>query len=462
MKIVSLQIEAFKRLRAVSIHPNGSLVQITGKNGQGKTSILDALWVALAGAGVSPKDPIRHGADKAMVRVDCGELTITRTFKRAGEDSYTTSIVVEAAGGAPVKSPQKVLDDLVGSLSFDPFAFTRLKPLEQFAELARFVPGVDFEKIQQEHDADFSRRTDINRRAKEEAAAANAMIVQAEASDEPVNVKELVDELAEVSTTNAAIQERQQKRAAARQQVADMAAKIATLKDAAVALRAQAQAKDDEAAAIEKERAELAARLERAPALPDPVDVEDLRRRINEAEQQNRVGEQLRLNSQRRKDHLERAAALEMESDQLTERMTARQAAKNKAIAEAKIPVQGLGFGEGFVTLNGVPFEQASDAEKLRASVAIAMAANPKLRVLRIRDGSLLDEDSINLLRGMLEESDFQCWIEQVDSSGKVGFVIEDGAVKGAETIEAPPPAAKPAPVKRQRPVLPPEGESEL
>ncbi len=69
-------------------------------------------------------------------------------------------------------------------------------------------------------------------------------------------------------------------------------------------------------------------------------------------------------------------------------------------------------------------------AEKLRASVSIAMAMNPKLRVIRVRDGSLLDEDGLRLLAEMADKSDYQIWIERVDSSGKVGFVLEDGHLK--------------------------------
>ena len=76
------------------------------------------------------------------------------------------------------------------------------------------------------------------------------------------------------------------------------------------------------------------------------------------------------------------------------------------------------------------PFDQASDAERLRASCAIAMRGDAKLRVLRVRDGSLLDEDSLRLLSEMAEAEDWQCWVERVDTSGKVGIVIEDGKVK--------------------------------
>jgi len=94
------------------------------------------------------------------------------------------------------------------------------------------------------------------------------------------------------------------------------------------------------------------------------------------------------------------------------------------------MPVDGLGFGDGIVTLNDLPFEQASDAERLRVSIAIAMATNPKLRVIRIRDGSLLDEDSMKMIAEMAKDGDFQYWIERVDSTGTVGIVLEDGEVK--------------------------------
>lgn len=48
MKIIALQAENVKRLVAIEIRPDGNLVQITGKNGAGKTSVLDCIWWALA------------------------------------------------------------------------------------------------------------------------------------------------------------------------------------------------------------------------------------------------------------------------------------------------------------------------------------------------------------------------------------------------------------------------------
>ncbi len=110
--------------------------------------------------------------------------------------------------------------------------------------------------------------------------------------------------------------------------------------------------------------------------------------------------------------------------------MEGRAAAKAAAIAGAEMPVPGLSFGDGEVLFDGLPLDQASQAEKIRISVAIAMAANPKLRVLCIRDGSLLDRESLRLLSELIESQDYQCWLEVTDDEGKTGVVIEDGAIR--------------------------------
>ena len=59
----------------------------------------------------------------------------------------------------------------------------------------------------------------------------------------------------------------------------------------------------------------------------------------------------------------------------------------------------------------------------------MAMALNPKLRVIRILDGSLLDADNLALITEMAAGADFQVWVERVADGSGVGVVIEDGSV---------------------------------
>jgi hypothetical protein len=49
--------------------------------------------------------------------------------------------------------------------------------------------------------------------------------------------------------------------------------------------------------------------------------------------------------------------------------------------------------------------------------------------VLCIRHGEALDEDGLKILAELAEENDFQIWMARVDSSGKVGIVLEDGMI---------------------------------
>lgn len=67
--------------------------------------------------------------------------------------------------------------------------------------------------------------------------------------------------------------------------------------------------------------------------------------------------------------------------------------------------------------------------------MAIALAANPKLPVVLIRDGSLLDEDGLRMVAEMAEARGAQVWLERVSNAGNVGVVIEDGRVKEIPTL---------------------------
>jgi hypothetical protein len=121
---------------------------------------------------------------------------------------------------------------------------------------------------------------------------------------------------------------------------------------------------------------------------------------------------------------------LQAEADTLTREMDAIDTEKSAALAAAKMPVPGLGFDVDGVSFNGTPFVQCSSAEQLRISMAMAMAMNPRVRVIRIKDGSLLDAESMTLVAELALEHDFQVWIERVADHGGVGIVIEDGRVE--------------------------------
>ena len=114
---------------------------------------------------------------------------------------------------------------------------------------------------------------------------------------------------------------------------------------------------------------------------------------------------------------------------------------KDKAdqLAAANFPIEGLSFDETGVRYQGLPFDQASSAEQLRVSVAMGIATNPKLRVMLVREGSLLDSESLALLRDLAEEHDTQIFLERVGTGEEMQVIIEDG--QGVESADLPLPA---------------------
>lgn len=407
-RIVEFYAENFKKLKVVSIRPDADVVEITGKNGNGKTSVLDAILGAIDGGRSLPMKPIHDGAESGIIRLDLGELIVTRRFKASETNAkgWTTDLIVEGKAGGRMKSPQDVLNALVGEFSFDPLAFTRLKEDEQFEALKAFVPGFDFEQSAALDRSDFAKRTDINREAKALRAQAEAITLPPGRVPAAVDTQSLENELARAGGVNADIERRRGARAAAEARMEDI---------------------DVQMKALAAERAELEKKLADAPPLPEPIDTAKVQSDLATGRAANKV----RADAQRRADLNAQAAEKEAESKALTAQMDKREEERQAAIKAAKMPVPGLGFHpEGYITLDGQPFSQASDAQQLRTGIAIAAAKNPQLRIARVRDGSLLDDDAMAALKDFAAENDIQVWIERVDSTGTVGFVLEDGELK--------------------------------
>lgn len=466
MKIIHLTAENVKKLKAVEITPTGAIVQVTGKNGAGKSSVLDSIFYALAGGKALPKEPIRRGEKSAHIKLDLGEIIVTRKFSEGGG----TSLVVEGTNGARFSSPQRMLDEMLGAISFDPLAFSRMEPKKQLDTLRQVSKlDVDLDALAGKNKTDYETRTEVNRSAKALRAQADGVTVPADLPDEPIDISALLADMEKASTHNAAIERRKATLESATALIAanrrkveeletgieaalneidreakgrvdELQAQIQRIKDRAAAdrdtLRNTTNAKAEE---LRQATQDLQATIDDSE-LPAPIDTASVRLQIEQARTVN-AGIEKRT---QRKRLEEQAEAQEARSKDLTLAIEARDQVKADAIAKAKLPIADISFGDDQVLYKGIPFDQASSADQLRASVAIAMAANPKLRVLRIKDGGLLDEDSMQLLREMTEAADYQVWIETVHANGPVAVEMVDGAAKGADVEAKPSPAAQP------------------
>ena len=86
IKINTLQVENVKRVKAVALEPSANgLTVIGGKNGQGKTSVLDAIAWALGGDRYRPSNAEREGSTlPPHIKL---ELSNGLTVERSGKNS---------------------------------------------------------------------------------------------------------------------------------------------------------------------------------------------------------------------------------------------------------------------------------------------------------------------------------------------------------------------------------------
>jgi hypothetical protein len=431
LKIISLTAENIKKLVAVHIVPTGNMVQLTGKNGQGKTSVMDCISWAFEGKAKIQQCPIRFGENNAWIEIDLGPYVVKRTFKTRKDGEWDTTITVTSKDGSEFKQPQTLLDTVFGDLAFDPLKFSRASRDEQVEMVEGLVKDFDFKKSRAEEALVYEERTVVNRKAKESSLTHMSFKDVPVPEPEKVDVKDLTQQLAEAGQANIAkeriVQEKDRAIDAATKEIQEAENNIITSENAIQEARKAIVDLEDviNRQRVRKTQAEGAKRLAQSIEPPKSVDINGLKTNLDSAQAKNAIHETWTKKNEAK----QLVEKYEAESKGLTTVIEGIQQKRRDAVANAGIPVVGISFSEEGVLLGTTPFEQASDAEKLRTSIAIAMAANPTLRVIRVRDGSLLDEEGMQLLAKMADEKDCQVWVERV-GSGTVGFELVDGSVK--------------------------------
>lgn len=444
MKIIEFRAENVKKLSLVHFKPELTkpLVIIAGKNGQGKSSLLDAVEMAIGGESHIPSKPLRRGQDKGSIDLDLGEYRVRRTFTPEGG-----TLTLWNRDGLKQPSPQAILNDLFNRHTFDPLAFKNAKPAER-TDMLKQLLGLDFTGLDQEKTTVFDERTAVNRdiKSKETLIRANPRAEGAPAEEQ--STAAIVDEQKKASEKNAANQQLRSVVTSRRGQlnvqnsavttavkrVDEITLEIVTLKKKLLVADITMREEQAKAKTLQDE---LTAAETAVTGLQD-IDLSPFAQRIRDLEQTN--------GKVRRNKEIDRHVAdltnYRRKAETLTDRLSAIERQKKEMIAAAKFPVAGLGLSDANeVTFNDIPFDQVNTADQLRVSVAIGLVLNPKLRVLMIHQGNDLDDDNLKLVAEMAAVADAQIWIERVSTSGEVSLILEDGHVKDQAPVEATPPA---------------------
>lgn len=136
MHVNVLEVQNYMKVDAFKVEANGKHVVISAANDSGKSSVVNALFDGINGINTKEHpDPVRHGADKAVIKIKTDQYIIERQIKPDGK----SSLVVKTLDGKKVAgmTPQKLLDGLISEYSLDPVQFWFRRPQDQIDDVLK-------------------------------------------------------------------------------------------------------------------------------------------------------------------------------------------------------------------------------------------------------------------------------------------------------------------------------------
>ncbi len=436
-KIVRCRVENILGAKEVEFSPMGDSVTIGGKNGQGKSSAIWALIMALGGKKQVPEKPVRDGAAKGSVVIELDDLVVRMEV----DSDRECKVRVESKEGARYSSPQSMLSALFGNLSFDPGAFMTLERASRVDTLFRLV-GLDFTELNERAGEVCEERRELGREVR---------VLQAQLDSAPFNDDVGLEEV-DISATITQIQEAQQKA----QEILTIQTDIREIEDDIRKRREDNEKRNeqikvferviedhiqmirdnDEMVGLYQQRVvDLAAdgakiNKDYAPSETLPR----LRLLLGDAERVNAI---VRANKQRTEIE-QRFTEKKCRHEGCEQELENIAAQKVELLKATSFPIDGLSFDGDDITFNGIPFAQVSESQKWEISTAIGFALNNR-GIVFLRSSGGLDKDSRERIRQRAAECGVQLFMEVVDDADDVQILIEDGTVKANRLVEEQP-----------------------
>lgn len=425
-QILSLSVQNILGAESIEFRPDGQSVTIGGANGEGKSSAIWALVMALGGKGQIPEKPVHDGEEFGMIAI---ELDKFQVHLRIDADRKQ-KLIVTSADGAKYQSPQALLDKLFGGLSFDPGAFKEMEPAKRF-ETLRSLVGLDLSDLKTEYEAVYSERRDVGRTVKELEGKIAGQELFTDAPDAEINVAETFEQ---IKSALAQVKSFKDIRDCAKSLHNDVLAlaekrterenKISELNKQIGELQAQVSAISAQITGNQESQRELNSRIdEKAEAAANEL-VNSLNTKIQEADS---VNKKVRHNAGV-KALQSSLGVLNTEQGVRTKKIEDLLRQKVARLAGVKFPIEGLSMDDEKFLYNSIPFDQLSESEQWEVSTAIGFALNPKGIVFMKNCGGL-DRKSRDRVRARAAEKGVQLFLEVVDDASDVQIVIAEGKV---------------------------------
>jgi DNA repair exonuclease SbcCD ATPase subunit len=451
LRLKNLLIENFKNIEKFSFDFNGGSYFITGKNGAGKSAILQAITSPLDSV-FRPTQAIKQGETHGSIEMEIEGVVdglpkgykIALYFNPAKKEGR---LVVKNQDGEDVKSPASALKSILGSIAIDPLEFSRLPTASTDAKkktkisVLKQLTGLDFTELDMKKYKLTQDKTILNAsiKAKENDLTTHTMsqedLMKYEKPIDEAPIKEefnaLGEKIAAWSDANSRVAKHEENVEAID---AAIAAKGGSIENFEEQIRSLTERIRQEKLGIEqlgKDKIAAQEKLALGKAWqaknPSAPSSQDISRRMEEARDHNDKHKRvLELITKHGAIATDKAA-----KEKLDTQLKEIEAEKKELLSKAKLPVAGLEFDSEAVTINGIPFEEndLNTAQQIEYGIQIAMAANPELKLIMIQDGSLLDnETTANIFKACTEKG-YQLLIERVRPEGgetELKFIEEE------------------------------------
>lgn len=404
VKINELLIENVKRVKAVQFEPSADgLTIIGGRNGQGKTSVLDAIAWALGGNNYKPSVPERDGA---LVPPNLHiELSNGLIVERKGKNS--TLKVTDPEGN---KSGQQLLNEFVSTMALDLPKFINGSDKDKADSLLKILGiGDVLALLDTKENQLYAQRTEVGRIADRKKKAADEMPMYPNVPKEPVSATELIKQQQEILARNGENERKRQDAARYEQMLAE--AQIAF---------------DEAKAALQKAEQDCLTARKSAEDLHDESTAE-LEKNLAEIEALNI---KIRANSTKEAAEIE-ANNLQQEYDGLTEQIESVREERNKLLDSAELPLPGLSVKDGKLIYNNMPWDGMSGSDQLKVATAIVRKLNPQCGFVLMDKLEQMDLETLQEFGAWLKQEGLQVIATRVSTGDECSIIIEDGMVKG-------------------------------
>lgn len=404
-KVKNVSIRNLRNVKALDVEFTDSLVKISWNNGAGKSTLVDAIFLAIVGKtyigkGRSIESLINQWESKAEIEVtlqDSGKkLKISRTIRESW------SVALDIWSSEWEKLTQTDLDKLLSDFTIDPLAFTRMSKKDQY-EVIKQVTGVDTKDVDAKIKEKYELRTLANRSYKEAKTVLDEMGTVEYI--EVIDTQEIIKQIDEANTKNLEAER-------AQDLIKQLEDQVWKNNQQMWEIDWQIKALQDKRAQIELQTTEIQARLENGKAKKwEIIDTQSLKDKLANAQEHNQKAARFEKYCELKESvkWLEsKAMWLDNDVKTLTEE-------KEIMIKDAKLPIDGMIFSEDdWIVVNGIPFDQYSSAQQMIMACRIATAMTPDLKVIYIKDGSLLDNNRLQELEEFAAVNEYQIFCERV------------------------------------------------